>query len=150
MNEHLILQQKTIKHNNGDTIWSKSYGEEGTGYSVQQTTDSGYIIAGHTYSFLTENDVCLIKTDVDGDTLWTKSFGETQKDEYGYSVQQTSDSGYIIAGYTYSFGRGNSDVYLIKTDPVGDTLWTKTFGGSDDDGGRSRARGGRECFPYCI
>ncbi len=129
-----------IKTNaNGDTLWTKTYG--GTGYddglSVQQTNDNGYIIAGATNSFGAVNcDVYLIKTDANGDTLWTKTYGGTDYD-IGYSGQQTNDNGYIIAGYTYSFGAGMGDVYLLKTDSVGDTLWTKTFGGAGDDMGNS-------------
>ena len=105
------------------------------GYSIQQTTDGGYIIAGETESFgAGDYDVYLIKTTANGDTLWTKTFGGANYD-YGYSVQQTADGGYIIAGTTESFGTGGYDFYLIKTDANGDTLWTKTFDGISDDYG---------------
>ena len=67
---------------------------------------------------------------------WRKTFGGEDGD-YGYSVQQTSDGGYIIAGYTESFGAGKADVYLIKTDENGTELWSKTFGGKEDDKGYS-------------
>ncbi|MHA2277642.1 MAG: hypothetical protein ACXAC2_17820, partial [Candidatus Kariarchaeaceae archaeon] len=113
-----------------DTLWTKTFGV-GLGYSVQQTTDEGYIITG-----CTEGDVWLIKTDESGDTLWTKTFGGGDEDN-GLSVQQTTDEGYIITGRTYSFGAGHADLWLIKTDESGDTLWTKTFGGGDKDNGLS-------------
>jgi len=68
------------------------------------------------------------------DTLWTKTFGGPL-DDFGMSMQQTSDSGYIITGWTESFGSGNVDVYLIKTNASGDTVWTRTYGGTSEDGG---------------
>jgi hypothetical protein len=101
---------------NGDTIWTKLYRGQSHNYaySVQQTIDKGFIIAGWTYYLYPNNDVYLIKTNADGDSLWTKTFGGAN-DDRGYSVQKTSDGGYIVAGYTYSFGSGGSDIYLIKT-----------------------------------
>jgi len=124
----------------GNTLWTKTFGGSGysdTGNSIQQTTDGGYIIAGSTDSFgAGDNDVWLIKTDASGDTLWTKTFGGSSTDGAS-SVQQTTDGGYIIAGNTFSFGAGSYDVWLIKTDASGDTLWTKTFGGSDIDAAKS-------------
>jgi len=126
---------KTNVH--GDTLWTKTYGGESDdrSYSIQQTTDSGYIITGYTSSFGAGNkDVYLIKTDLTGDTLWTKTFGGLL-DDWGNSVQQTSDGGYIILGSTESFGSGNFDFYLIKTDLDGNTVWTKTYGGVNWDYG---------------
>ena len=71
----------------------------------------------------------LLKTDVKGDTQWTKTYGG-QAPEYCYSGQQTDDGGYILAGSTESFGEGNTDIWLVKTNAVGDTQWTKTYGGT--------------------
>src|SRR3972149_5400544 len=124
---------------NGNTLWTKTFGRTNSdlGYSVQQTTDGGYVIAGLTDSFGAGlYDVYLIKTNGSGDTLWTKTFGGIGID-YGLSAQQTTDGGYVIAGVTQSFGAGIDDVYLIKTDGNGDTLWTKIFGGTDIDEGYS-------------
>jgi hypothetical protein len=124
----------------GDSLWTKTFGgaNDDYGYSVQYTPpDGGYIITGYTYSFGAGwADVYLIKTDSLGDTLWTRTYGGSHID-YGYSVQQTLDGGYIIAGYTYSSGAGGINAYLIKTDPLGDTLWTKIIGGTYAEFGTS-------------
>jgi len=122
----------------GDTLWTKAYGgTDSYGKSVQQTLDGGYIVAGYSRSVVGDSfQVYLVKTDSFGDTLWTRTYGGSNND-YGYSVRQTSDGGYIIAGETDSFGAGSSDVYLIKTDASGDTLWTRTYGGTSWDRGYS-------------
>ena len=117
---------------NGDTLWTKTYGTVGyeVGYSGQQTSDGGYIITGMTSpSSYGNSNVYLIKTDSKGDALWTKSIGGSF-DDYGSSVQQTTDGGFIITGAKEPFANtADEDVYLIKTDSNGDTLWTKTYGG---------------------
>ena len=123
----------------GDTLWTRTYGgtNDDDSRSVQQTQDGGYIITGTTKSFGVGNrDLWLIRTNASGDTLWTRTYGGSD-DDWGYFVRQTSDGGYIVTGYTYSFGAGAADVYLIKTDSTGDTLWTRTYGGSGNDEGFS-------------
>ena len=126
----------------GNAVWTRTYGGGRWDYgnSVQQTSDGGYVLLGGTESFghgrWGSNDVYLIKTDHSGNPLWTRTYGGTGTD-VGWSVCETSDGGYIIGGNTNSFGSGLQDVYLIKTDPLGNVLWAKTYGGSSDDLGRS-------------
>jgi hypothetical protein len=119
----------------GNEQWNKFFGgsEVDRGYSVQQTSDGGYVITGYSSSFGAGlDDMLLIKTDSLGNQEWLKTFGGTGRD-YGYSVQQTSDNGFIIAGYTLSFGAGGDDIFLVKTDMKGDEEWNKTYGGTSSD-----------------
>jgi len=122
----------------GNMQWNKTFGGAGYdwGYSVQQTSDGGYIIVGATSYGAGGDDVYLIKVDANGNMQWSKTFGGAI-DDWGYSVQQTSDGGYIIVGTTTSYGAGGGDVYLIKVDANGNMQWSKTFGGAGDDRGFS-------------
>jgi len=121
----------------GDTLWSKTLGDTSVDIALtgMQTSDGGYMILGYTYSFGAGGmEACLIKTDANGGLAWSKSYGSIDND-VAYYGQQTSDDGYIISGTTNSYGAGNFDVILIKTDLNGDTLWTRSFGGIDNDQG---------------
>jgi len=113
----------------GKEEWSKTFGGSGhdRANSVQQTSDGGYIIAGRTNSYgAGSNDAWLIKTDSSGKEEWSKTFDSRY--DGANSVQQTLDGGYIIAGYTGSYGPGYDDAWLIKTDSSGKEEWSKTFG----------------------
>jgi len=122
----------------GNSIWEKTYGGSGddAGYSIRCTSDGGYIIAGTTKSFGdVDGDVYLLKIDNSGNLLWQKVYGDSGV-EYGYDLAIT-ENGYIITGMTGSSGAGSGDVWLIKTDFNGDTIWTKTVGSAELDCGNS-------------
>ena len=109
-----------IKTNSlGDTLWTKLHTTSlGKGTSVQQTLDGGYIMTGDS-----DTEICLIKTDFQGNEIWNTTLGQGE----GKYVQQTSDGGYIVAGIVFSGVGINADARLIKTNSLGNTLWTKTY-----------------------
>ena len=116
-------------------MWTRTFGgnSRDNANSVIETSDQGYLIAGSTRSYGVGNDDCwLVKTDFHGDTLWTRTFGGNSRDNAN-SVIETSDQSYLIAGRTESYGAGDDDYWLVKTDFQGDTLWTRTYGGSEDE-----------------
>jgi hypothetical protein len=105
--------------------------------SIIQTTDGGYAVAGSTYSFgAGKEDVYVVKLDGSGNIQWTRTIGGGDED-VGRSIIQTTDGGYAVAGYTYSFGAGWSDVYVVKLDGSGNLQWTRTIGGGNGDFGHS-------------
>jgi hypothetical protein len=124
---------------NGNLQWTKTIGGENweAGHSLIQTSDGGYAIAGFTSSFgAGGDDIYVVKLDAKGNLQWTKTIGGPD-DEIGYSLIQTSDGGYAIAGYTKSFGAREWDVYVVKLDAHGNLQWTKTIGGKKEDMGTS-------------
>ncbi len=131
----------------GDIIWQKCLGgtEDEWAYSIQQTSDGGYIVAGCSLS--TDGDVTgnhggldywVIKLDANGNIIWQKSLGGTSWDT-AYSIQQTSDGGYIVAGGSHSTdgdvtgNHGGSDYWVIKLDANGNIIWQKSLGGTTSD-----------------
>jgi hypothetical protein len=107
---------------------SSDYGE-----SIIQTSDCNIVVAGSTNNYGAGNyDFWLIKIDENGNQLWNKTFGGDQSDR-AYKVIEANNSDIIVAGYTYSFGEGNSDFWLLRLDNEGNQLWNKTFGGVDND-----------------
>jgi hypothetical protein len=141
---HNGLDVLLIKTNtDGDTLWTKTFGDSlyDSGNSVKQTSDGGYIITGITNGHNANNygmvagDPWLIKTDANGDTLWTKTYLDSLT-AWGNSIQQTTDGGFIITGARTRVENQSgliiffNAILLIKTDVYGDTLWTKTYGGS--------------------
>ena len=120
----------------GDVTWWKNIGgpgiQSGKG-AVKALDNSGFYVAGYKNNFdSTGYDIWVVKTDGNGSVQWTKAYGGNDW-EMAHSINTLSDSTYIIAGETYSYGHGQRDVYLIRMNPAGDTLWTKTYGGTGND-----------------
>ncbi len=122
-----------------NTLWTQTFGgsSDDNGFCVKQTDNGGYIITGGTASYGAGNvDVYLIKTDALGVQQWFRTFGGNDVDR-GKCVQNTWEGGYIIAGETASYSGYYDDVYLIKTNSLGNMVWSQTFGGSHVDDGES-------------
>jgi len=123
----------------GNQQWTQTYGGVGGdyGWSLVETIDGGYAIGGYTASYgAGGNDVWLVKTDASGIMQWNQTYGGANNDQ-GYSVVQTSDGGYVVTGYTYSYGAGLADVWLVKTDSAGTAQWNQTYGGTSREWGYS-------------
>jgi len=121
----------------GDTLWTKTYEAGGdiheNAQTIEETSDGGFIMAGSSYGAVFNG--MLIRTDEDGDALWTRIFGGFDTD-MGYDVLQTPDGGFVLCGMTRSYHNGfGSSVWLMGIDANGDSLWTKTYGGSSYQGG---------------
>lgn len=131
----------------GNVTWEKTIGagKGSIAHDVQQTRDGGYIVAGVTMDYFdlgTDWDVYLVKTDGSGNKIWEKVFylfGAVPQNDYAWSVQQTSDGGYIIGGRTNAFLSANmlGEAFLLKTDAYGNKTWEKNYGGNDFEDTRS-------------
>ena len=115
--------------------WVQNYGglNWDSARAVIETSDGGYALAGTcNYKYGVTTDFWLVKTNAAGNMEWNKTYGGTE-DEAAYSLIATSDGGYAIAGTTKSFGAGNYDCWLIKTDAAGNVEWSQTYGGGADE-----------------
>ncbi|TKJ43624.1 hypothetical protein CEE36_02780 [candidate division TA06 bacterium B3_TA06] len=113
---------------NGDTVWTRLY--NGSAENIYLTSDGGYLIAGG------KNDnLWLLKLKENGDTSWTRTYGKDSLLDYGIAAFETEDGGYMLFGRTESFATNewDEDVWMLRTDAKGDTLWTKIYGGEEDD-----------------
>ena len=116
----------------GDVQWTRTIGGSGVdqAFSIIQTSDGGYAVAGWTTSYGQGNeDIYVVKLDSGGNLQWTRTVGGTNRD-YGYSIIQTVDGGYAVAGKTLSYGQGGYDIYMVKLDSGGNVQWTRTVGGT--------------------
>ena len=150
-NNLLLAGQKTTPFNGGgdawilklnsnaEKLWEANYGGRGADGSnyAYVTEDGGYISVGYTDAYgYGKNDVWVIKTDFTGEKEWSKVYGG-KLDDYGWGITQSTDGGFGIVGETYSFGQGQSDIYLFKIDSAGNKQWQTTFGGLAEDVGYS-------------
>lgn len=123
----------------GAIEWQKSYGGSGADddtWCIQPTVDHGYIMAGFTESFGAGwKDFWVLKLDGNGDVSWQRAYGGINHDR-AFHIEQTADEGYVVAGYTESFGAGQRDYWVLKLDSSGGVLWEKTYGGIEDEEGR--------------
>lgn len=119
----------------GDIEWQRTYGGAGSDWttSIQQSTDGGYIVSGYTSSFDNgTGDIWVLKLFPNGDIDWQRVFKGNSSDG-AHSVQQTSDGGYIVAGFTESFGGGNRDVWVLKLSSSGNLEWERAYGYSSSE-----------------
>ena len=123
----------------GDEIWSHRYGGAGLDYasSVIESQSGGFVIVGISTSYGLNGTNCwLLHTDETGEALWNQTFGG-DKDDVGYSViEERSAEGFVVAGTTKSFGGGNADAWLIRTNAQGELQWHQTIGGYRNEFGQ--------------
>lgn len=121
----------------GSVLWENNYGGANSdiGLAIESTLDGGALITGWTVNDTTDDkDVYLIKIDGGGDTLWTRQYGGPA-DDFGTALCRVSSSGFLVTGWTRSYGAGSDDVYLLRIDENGDTMWTRTHGDQNQDYG---------------
>ena len=118
----IVISITICVHAFGVSIWSRNYGGAGTDIanSIQQTSDSGYVVAGRSDSFTHgDYDFMIYKLDSNGNKIWSKFYGGADLD-VAESIQQTSDDGYVVAGYSKSFTHGAGDFMIYKLNANGD------------------------------
>lgn len=124
----------------GDTLWTRTYGTDELdekALAIERTADNGFILVGSAEVGGGDHAARLVRTDASGDTLWTRTYNPGEDWDETRSVSLTTDGGYILSGYSKSVGAGGADMWLLRLDQLGDTIWTRTFGGTEYDHGYS-------------
>jgi hypothetical protein len=124
---------------NGNVLWDETYGgaDDDYGRWVVECSGGGFAIVGDTESWgAGRDDVWLIRTDANGNQLWDQTYGGSDWD-IGFSLVECSGGGFAIAGGTHSFGAGDEDLWLLRTDHNGNELWNYPMGGALRDYGAS-------------
>ena len=122
----------------GHLIWDFLFGGDGNDFGNKVISQNNeYLMVGAKGStFRNTGDIFLVKIDNNGEEIWNKVYGG-DADENAFDIIATNDNGYIIAGYTFSYGNGKSDIFLVKTDFNGNMLWQSAIGGQGDDKAKS-------------
>ncbi|MEO0256509.1 MAG: hypothetical protein ABIM74_04370, partial [candidate division WOR-3 bacterium] len=118
-------------NSDGSPAWGRAFSTgdyNDFAYSIAQTADGGLMVAGESYNFGTYPKALLLKLNPDGSLSWAKAYGGSSFD-HAYSLIQTADGGYVLAGSTGSFGAGNDDALLIKLNSDASVAWGRTVGG---------------------
>lgn len=134
----------------GNEVWSRLLNcwGEGALRSIQPLGQNGYILAGYETGPPGLENILLVRTDLDGDTLWSRIYGGLLA-ERAWSARPTSDGGFIVAGWTETYGNGGSDFYIIKTDSNGDSIWARTYGGEWNEEARDIMETPDGGFVFC-
>ncbi len=122
-------------HKNGWVMWTQHFGgiNNDIGKALVRTADSGFVIAGYTNSYGKGGyDGWLLKINKSGDTVWTKTYGGTDWDIFN-ALQITSDGGFVMSGFSYTNSKGGKDIWILKTDSLGNIQWEKKLGGTNED-----------------
>lgn len=144
------VSAKEVDFKTDDMVWAKNYGGAGAdgARAFCITRDGGFLLVGYTFApGAPDADMLVIKTDADGNMIWSKRFGGAGT-EYGNACTETED-GYLVLGYTTSFGAGSKDFYLLKIDDDGNEIWAKTFGGASWDVGTALCQAGDGHYFIC-
>jgi hypothetical protein len=124
----------------GTYQWSKTYGgsNDDVAFSIIQTSEGGLAAAGYTNSFgLGGNNFYILKLDGSGTLQWSRTVGGSGPNGQAYTIIQTTDGGFALAGVTEAFGAGSYDMHIVKLDAGGTLQWTRTVGASGQDWGYS-------------
>ena len=124
----------------GQEEWQQVFGglEDDAGYGISEAANGDLLVTGITFSSsIDSEDLYLLRTTADGQYIWHNTFGAATLGDFGYAVQELPNGEIAVAGSTWSYGAGNGDVYLIKTNADGDAIWSRTYGTLNEETGRS-------------
>lgn len=119
---------------NGEKCWTKNLVPGAEGYSIKKMANGGFLVCGSVTASAGNKDLLLLKTDESGNLVFQKTFGGSQND-IGRDAIELQNGDLMLLGTTGSFGPGAASMYIVKTDPNGMEIWSRSFGGDGVDGG---------------